>query len=564
MTRWLLAAEVDKIQDFIFRSSRLVQVAGGSGLVERFCKEVPPLLIEQHIGRRPKDGDEDIVIAAGGSFRLTFDDEKAAKAVRRDLAEAYYRATDGSLTVAEPQPYDDTNFAEASKKAEADLRAKKADRRGQSTATAHLPFIAFCASCGILLATDYRIRHRDDQPNYLCTTCYKKATERDMIWQAPERERFLSYFFNALRRTELAEDLPDQLDRDLFPQDADAVGQHDPRGYVAYLVADGNGMGVLFSHCQDVQTMQQFSNALTGAIWTALARATAKLAGRLWSLGTKAPIPVTPLIVGGDDLFALVAAPYALDFARQVCLEFEDELCQRSEELQLTTGTADRPTMAAAVVICKKNYPYALAHRQGKALLDRTKQLTRAARLRDGVNLSAVDLTVVLGGDVDLGDEVGANGREHIVPSFSPYWTAREPLSAAAERYALDLQQLLEARYKLRGLPGKRRAELRDLFVARLPGEEGRREDALKDLAGDWQPRLDALLRRIERRPDDRKALESALAMLGDPEGTYYPWRRCVGRSKAPFAHALPDLLEVWDFAQDLARSLEDYEEEGR
>jgi hypothetical protein len=38
MTRWLLAAEADQIQDSIFRSSRLREVVGGSQLLTRFCR----------------------------------------------------------------------------------------------------------------------------------------------------------------------------------------------------------------------------------------------------------------------------------------------------------------------------------------------------------------------------------------------------------------------------------------------------------------------------------------------------------------------------------------------
>ena len=37
-------------------------------------------------------------------------------------------------------------------------------------------------------------------------------------------------------------------------------------------------------------------------------------------------VPVLPLILGGDDLFALIPAPYALDFARRFCLAYEEQL----------------------------------------------------------------------------------------------------------------------------------------------------------------------------------------------------------------------------------------------
>ena len=76
--RYLLAAEADKIQDFIFRSSRLREVVGASQLLARFCEEEgAPLLLEQlAFGGDPN---QDIVVNDGGSFRIIFDDADQAK-----------------------------------------------------------------------------------------------------------------------------------------------------------------------------------------------------------------------------------------------------------------------------------------------------------------------------------------------------------------------------------------------------------------------------------------------------------------------------------------------------
>ena len=37
-------------------------------------------------------------------------------------------------------------------------------------------------------------------------------------------------------------------------------------------------------------------------------------------------IPVLPLILGGDELFALIPAPWALDFALSFCRAYEQEM----------------------------------------------------------------------------------------------------------------------------------------------------------------------------------------------------------------------------------------------
>ena len=47
MPRYLLAAEADKIQDFIFRAAKLREVVGGSRLLARFCVEGVNALIKE-------------------------------------------------------------------------------------------------------------------------------------------------------------------------------------------------------------------------------------------------------------------------------------------------------------------------------------------------------------------------------------------------------------------------------------------------------------------------------------------------------------------------------------
>lgn len=582
MTQWLLAAEADKIQDFVFRSSRLVQVVGGSGLLTRFCKEALSPILQYHCADSPTV-EVETIIADGGSFLLRFDDKdsgaaasgdglgkRLAEAVGRDLAEAYYRVTDSSLTVATPQPYAEGGFAQASKDANRDLRTQKADQRDRAAAVAQLPYTAVCASCGISLADIYARRHADDRPNYLCAACRRKALERDLLNYQPERERFLRHFLNALQAPRLLADLPETLQQKIgkgdvrrfleaLPSDAEQVGAYDPRRYVGYIVADGNNMGVLFSQCRTPERVKQLSGLLTQTFWDALAEATVNLVRQLWREDSgKVPIPVTPLIVGGDDLFALVPAPYALDVARHICLRFEKTM---TDVIKRWEFDVPPPTMSAAVVICKQNYPYTLAHRQGDMLLDNAKRLSRTARLqsRNAINLSAVDFMLVRGSDVDA--SAAAEGRKHIVPTLRPYWVTDKTLPVGAEAYGVSLDVLLKARWELKALPGKRRAELKNLFMQDLPEEPRERKQVLEELLTDWRPRLSNLQGRIARRDKDAKALQDVLNWLGDNnlKATYHPWSKFEKRPHEPMMHGLPDLLEMWHFAQDFIHDLDEY-----
>ncbi len=144
MTQYLLAAEADKIQDLIFRSSRLREVIGGSQLLSRFCDEVPQKLLP---------AGAEIVVSDGGSFRLLFNSKEEAKAFRGQLAEVYRLATGGTLTVADPVEVTQ-GFKEAAERANKALRKAK-QHRVNFIATPHFPHVAFCASCGVGLAVEY-------------------------------------------------------------------------------------------------------------------------------------------------------------------------------------------------------------------------------------------------------------------------------------------------------------------------------------------------------------------------------------------------------------------------
>lgn len=510
MSQYLLAAEADQIQDLLFRSSRLREVVGGSQLLTRFCTDAAPLLL--------RGQQADVVVADGGAFRILFDDPCRAVAFGAHLAELYRRCTGGRLTVAKPVLADD--FRVGSEAAQRELREAK--QRGDAPdAVLHLPYAAFCASCGIELATTHRRRHGDERPNYECAACYRKEQSRD-----EQRGVFLAAFQDAYAaaRGEVAESIQ-------LPHDADEVAACDPRRYVAYLVADGNGMGVLFSQCNRVQ-MEDLSKSLTATLRESLAHASQTLPKRLAERRREneaESLPVLPLLLGGDDCFALMPAPWAVDFARRFCTEFEQRLGNHLADIGLSLGDAG-PTISAAVVVCKSKYPYALAYRRAHELLRQAKRFARQHAV------SALSFELVTGNDIP--------NRVESACAFRP------TLGAYSCRQASDsvsLEVLTAQRLALASLPGKRRTEL-----------EGHFNDIPEDGANvaDWEEQLSWILRRIGRNPGQREAVDAALKALGDGSSTAPAYWRQVELWQG---HGLPDLLQMWDFAFDLERERTDY-----
>ena len=546
--RYLLAAEADKIQEFVFRSSRLREVVGASQLLSRFCRSVEDTLARGYGG--------DVVVNDGGSFRVIFEGDNAKqKAVSfgADLVELYRLSLGGSLSVAEPVEMNG-NFRAANEDAGKKLRQAKNRRQGV-IAEAHMPYVAFCASCGVALAEKHgqlTSRTNSRRANYLCETCQAKATERD------RKPRAILDDFYAAYRDVLGSALA--IDPD-WPEDADEVARFDvrQRNYVAYLVADGNGMGKLFG-CLDQKQIEEFSERLTPALHRSLAMPAAEF--RKTVPGQTDMVPLLPLILGGDDLFALIPAPYSLDFAGRFCLAWEDQLRQLVESVGLTIGQdksdIPRPTVAAAVVICKSKYPYALAHRRAEDLLKEAKRHSKLLAAETGEHLSAVNFEVILGNRLAGQEEADEERRKAIQTTLRPYWVTRDTLSTSASERGIDLKMLLDQRLALKDAPKKRLIELRGLFED-LPGQVKVQNRGQK--LEEWSNRLEIPLKRSGKHTQPQ--LRVALAALGKPKDDgngAHNWRDVERGGDTPLAHGMLDLLEVWDFAQDLDHDPDNYE----
>ncbi|RMD58036.1 hypothetical protein D6833_13315, partial [Candidatus Parcubacteria bacterium] len=403
-------------------------------LLTRFCLDVPC----KHLGISPNN----IIISDGGSFRILFDTEEDALAFRAELAEVYRRATGGTLSAAEPVPVNG-DFSAASEQAEENLRKAKRWHEGWQEQP-HLPYMAFCASCGIGLAVTHQPPHKGEDSRYLCASCRNKSGEgrspRDPGQPATERMgKFLADFYQVV-----AEKQGINLDDIHWPGETENltigeidpledVAEYDPRRYVAYLLADGNDMGKTFSACQTPEQMRALSTGLSQVVRKALAEPTKMIMEKNPLDDRPNFIPVLPLILGGDDLFALIPAPWAIDFARQFCETYEQEMRSLFDRIGLKDVPA--PTVSATVVICKSKHPYRLAHEAGEIRLKKAKRVGKWLFLDANQPGSTINFEVVVGGRLVAESPSGA-----MRPTLRPYWVGDN----IPQGWGLPLKRLIE------------------------------------------------------------------------------------------------------------------------
>ncbi|HEU4452999.1 MAG TPA: hypothetical protein VFR81_08060 [Longimicrobium sp.] len=484
----LVAADADRVQDLIFRSSRLREVTGGSFALEQFWSGARELA---------KNRGGQALVSAGGTFRARFEDAAAAESFARDLQDLYALRIGGLLTTAIATG--GGSDGELLNHAAARIGVEKM-RGDPPAASSHFPYLQPCASCARDLASEQVRGPGPGESADLCRFCAERQGYRDAF-----RERFLE-------NLRCASGSPDRERRQRLqslsevPKDANEVGRYDRRARVAYLLADGNGFGGFFrdaARSGDIELYTNLSETVFLAGSEAIAAATVRLVGRLSRMWGDA-VPVLPLITGGDDIFALLPAPHALEFAR----DFVQAFVARMREARFIGHRGVVPSVSCALVFCKATFPYRFAHDAGE---DALREAKRVSRDHAGVSLlRAVELRGTVGaGPPGPADEYGvfAVGGRDGTPS---------PL--------LDVETLMDVRAALAGMRGKRRHQIEALYAAEDRGSVA------------WEKRRERVFERME----DGARVQDELGRLetGPKDG---------GRSAAV------DLLHLWDYLEGAA-----------
>lgn len=141
-----------------------------------------------------------------------------------------------------------------------------------------------------------------------------------------------------------------------------------PDGYLAVIHADGNGIGKLFVSAQIPFALQrEFSGALTKATESAARNAITALVENRYK-GYSKRLPLRPVVLGGDDLTMITRARDAMEFTRNFLSNFEAETrvelapLLRNHQNQLGSDAqalfSKGLTACAGVAMVKSGFPF--------------------------------------------------------------------------------------------------------------------------------------------------------------------------------------------------------------
>jgi CRISPR-associated protein Cmr2 len=199
---------------------------------------------------------------------------------------------------------------------------------------------------------------------------------------------YRQYFKQGIRDTSEARSLPE-------------IGQaSDPRGYVAYIYADGNNMGQYIQReIRSPQAYQEFSEDIFYATQHAVYRALAQhlkptQIQRETTPGQPSTIHIHPfeiIAIGGDDVFLVVPADQALAIAKSIGEEFEKILLEVEDaryqenttyqpakvhrcDMRSQTVRQSKLSLSTGVLIAAENIPVYYAQKLVEQLLKSAKK----------------------------------------------------------------------------------------------------------------------------------------------------------------------------------------------
>jgi len=335
MTRVLVAFDTDHIKEYVFGTRALKDIRGASALLDQLNREEMPKIVNV-----PEDG---VIYANGGAGLFVVEKDRAADVIQ-DIKRTYrQRTVTASITGASVSLFQGQEN-EALKLIRYHLRAAKDSKSAPNLPLTH-SLLHFCDSCG----TQYAVEIWEDER--LCRSCFfkrekdghlKEEIEQLTMPQAnpnPDSLRLWGRLIAQLKQN----GYPIQNYR--RPDDFNDLGDTShPRGYMALIYADGDGMGKHIDKIDGLDKMKRFSAAVDQSVYQAVREAIAEHlqpdSDQIW--------PFDILLLGGDDLVMVTRAQSAMDVVQYIVRRFPELTEEKYGE---------RLALSAAVVLTRVNFP---------------------------------------------------------------------------------------------------------------------------------------------------------------------------------------------------------------
>ncbi len=353
--KYLYGAAVQGIQNFIFQTDRLRDVAGASELVAHICTKA----FSTMLGKRWKESNQ--IISAAGNIKYVFNNESDCQYAVRHFPMTVMTTAPG-ITVSQAVvafAEDEKDFCKIVFELEDKLRTGR-----------NLPSLPVTVG---LLGME-RSRHTglpavEDMKDGLIDASTKAKQDK-----CNTRGLCQKSFFG--------DDGPALDPKRIAYEVEDITGRND---WIAVIHADGNSLGqVVQAVGHDPECFRRFSKALDAATVRAANGAFKAISERIGD----GIIPIRPVVLGGDDMTVIIRGDLAIPYVTEYLKRFEQYTGEGEMGKILAQGRQGKGVFpegknhlsaCAGIAFVKSSYPFHYAYQLAEQLCEESKRVAKQA-----------------------------------------------------------------------------------------------------------------------------------------------------------------------------------------
>ncbi len=352
MSQYLYGASVQGIQDFIFQTNKLREIVGASELVESICTDF-------FKGQVDDFNEANLVLGAAGNIKYIFDSEQSCQKLVLKFPKAVMEMAPG-ITISQAVVKLDGSGGETQM-----LEDRLKIQRNKA--------ISITSGIGFMVTKTAR---RTGNPG----VDYKKD---EVIDWAQEKKLNIANTGNK----KLLEKISGNKSsiHNSFPYDvADMLDGEENNSWIAVIHADGNNLGQLIMKMVEISAgnIQSVIKNFSKIVNEINIEAAAEAFKIVVKVNKKGVIPFRPVILGGDDLTAIIRGDLALQFIKVYLEKFESiskmKMLNFANDNKLKEDIFKHGlTSCAGIAYIKASYPFHYAIRLAESLCKEAKKTSK-------------------------------------------------------------------------------------------------------------------------------------------------------------------------------------------
>jgi CRISPR/Cas system-associated protein Cas10 (large subunit of type III CRISPR-Cas system) len=339
--KYLYGASIQGIQDFIFETNQLKEIAGASEIVAHICSDFFKECVNQQSNFNP----DNLLIGAAGNIKYIFDDVESCKKLVYYFPKNVMKLAPG-ITISQAVVKIDGDFSTNHIK---ELEKRLKTQRNKKT-----------IQPGVGLMVSERSRKTGKPGIDWDEKGGINRNEKVVIDAAQSAKRKFTSESRISLLTKLLTDKTSSYFK-LFPEEIeDIAGRKDSKRWIAVIHADGNDLGKkimkMAEENGDAGQFKEFSQRIGRA--TELAAKSAFENIVIKNKGEEdAKLPFRPIILGGDDFTVIIRGDLAIDFTDAFLRAFEIKTKEEFKNFKISQFV-NGITACAGIAYIKPNYPF--------------------------------------------------------------------------------------------------------------------------------------------------------------------------------------------------------------